>query len=136
MELVRQYALSFSGTPYHYGGSSPAEGLDCSRLVIEILTAFGLLPFNYNTNAQGLSLRFPDKVESADLGDLSFYGSSLTSIGHVGFCLNESIMLEEGGGQTDTVTLQKAIERHAFCKIRPIHYRKDFLFIARPPWAL
>ncbi len=134
MELVRTYALSFLGKPYYYGGSTPMQGLDCSGLVVEIMKAFGLIRFGEDATAGALAVSFHEKVSQADLGDLAFFGKP-EHIDHIGFCLNETLMLEAGGGFANTKSIDEAIKREAFVKIRPIHYRKDFLFITRPPWG-
>lgn len=134
MELVRAYALSFLGVPYTFGGATPMGGIDCSGLCIEILKGFGLLGNREDMSAASLALKFPDKVEHGDLGDLAFFGKE--SISHVGFCLNESVMLSASGGTPDTKDIMTAIKNEAFVKIRPITYRKDFLYLTRPPWGV
>jgi len=62
-----------------------------------------------------------------DFGGLAFYGQNELKITHVGFCLNPSLMLESGGGNSKTKTFQDATKQNAYIKMRPIYYRVDFL---------
>lgn len=78
VELARQYL----GTPYVFGGESPAEGFDCSGLVQYV---FGLrgVPLHRLANEQFLEGR---PVSQADMqpGDLVFFSSSGKIVDHVG----------------------------------------------------
>lgn len=133
MHILYDYAMSFVGKPYIWGGDDAVQGFDCSGLVIEILQAAGVLPRNYDTTAQGLYLRFKNSgriVLSPDFGDLAFYGS-YEKITHVGFCMDNHLMLEAGGGGSRTKTVQDAIDQNAYIRIRPIKSRKDLIALAR-----
>lgn len=139
--LLQAYALSFIGAPYRFGtapggGDDPVRGFDCSGLVSELLRASGVVSFGYRENAQGMLTRFAtiETFTGPRFGDLAFYGKGVTTISHVGFCLDENTMLEAGGGDASTVTLDVASERNAFVRLRPILYRKDFVCLARPPY--
>jgi cell wall-associated NlpC family hydrolase len=44
MDLLIQYAMSFIGVPYRWGGSNPITGFDCSGLVQEILKSVYMDP--------------------------------------------------------------------------------------------
>lgn len=137
MEIVKNYALSFVGIKYFYGGDDPISGWDCSGYAGEILMAFGIIPHGTKHSAQMLY----DRIESNSsvniwgLGALSFYGKSVTQISHVGFCLDQFSMTEAGGGDSTTITQAVASSKNAFVRIRPIKYRKDLLVVLKPNYA-
>jgi hypothetical protein len=74
------FARQFLGTPYVFGGSSPA-GFDCSGFTQYVYREFG---FHIGRTAQS-QLGFGRAVERSDLqkGDLVFFGSSANNIVHV-----------------------------------------------------
>lgn len=132
------YAFSFVGLPYKYGGNNPVDGsgFDCSGYVTEILKASGLVRFDADYSAQHLYDIFTTpnlgkKIKEPQPGALSFYGHDGV-IDHVGFVVNEKMMLEAGGGDETTLTKEDAMLRGAFVKLRPIYYRKDFVAIVLP----
>lgn len=131
-DLLIDYAMSFVGTPYIWGGSGP-EGYDCSGFVQEILMAAGADPPGDQT-AQGLhdyflgqSARHPPCP-----GALSFYGRTATEIVHVAFCVSEALVVEAGGGGSHTTVPT----RGAFVRIRPIFARGDFVATFLPRYRL
>lgn len=137
--ILRTYALSFLGKNYLFGtapggGDDPIYGFDCSGFVCEILRAAGVVPWNFRTTAQGLYYRMSTQPDFPDLGDLAFFGESRAKISHVAFCLDSTTMVEAGGGDETTTTLDVAAKKNAFVRIRPIKYRKDFICFARPPY--
>ncbi len=141
MRLLKQYALSFLGKPYHWGGNDPNEGFDCSGLVIEILQSCGMLPHRYDATAQMLYDRFRDDeiklgVQMPKLGDLVFFGRSKNHITHVGFMLDSKRMLEAGGGGSNIKSLEDAIKHDAFIRIRPIDVRSDLVAVVKPRYAM
>lgn len=77
-----QLAFSCIGNPYVWGGSSLTNGADCSGFTMAIHGQYGMvLPHNAQAQYNGCN-----KIGSqANLqpGDLVFYGSSNSSIGHV-----------------------------------------------------
>lgn len=133
MEWLARYLFSLVGTRYVFGGKKALGGLDCSGLVCEALCATGVLPHGTVLNAQALFNRFEHQgANDFRIGALVFYGSSVLRITHVGILLDSRLMIEAGGGNEETDTLQEAIERNAFVRMRPYRYRSDFLEIRRP----
>ena len=78
---VVDYALSFLGGPYRYGGNDPRTGVDCSGFTRYVLSnAAGIqMPRSSGSQAtQGV----PVSVDQMQPGDLLFYGGS-GGINHV-----------------------------------------------------
>ena len=130
--------MSLIGTPYKYGGLSPAEGLDCSSLVRLLLRGQGI---DYGTayTAQTLYEFFARNEHhvstDAQLGALVFYGKSISDIDHVAMCLNRYLHVEAAGGNSTTTTLAAAIEAHAFVKLTPIRMsRRVAILMPEYPW--
>ncbi|MBP2057300.1 cell wall-associated NlpC family hydrolase [Lactobacillus colini] len=84
---ITSYALSFLGTPYVYGGTSPA-GFDCSGFVQYVFNKFGknIGRTTYQQEYAGTKI----DISQAQPGDLYFWGS-YGSAYHVAIAL--------GGGQ-------------------------------------
>lgn len=123
------YIQSLLGTPYKWGGSDPIEGFDCSGLCIELLIAEGKLPHKFDATSHGLYIRCREKFlpkSFPTFGDLAFYGTT-KKVTHVGYCLDDKLMVEAGGGNSRTKSTPIAAEQDAFIRIRPIKYRKDFV---------
>lgn len=137
-KLTLEYAKSFLGDFYRWGGDDPS-GWDCSGLCIEILKGAGVLPHHYDTTAKGLYYEFKDDwITSiyAQPGALAFYGRSFEMISHVGFCVDHFRMIEAGGGNSKTLTVEDAISQDAFVRLRPCFYRNDFLTFLLPNYPL
>lgn len=138
--ILIDYAKSFYGVPYVYGGDDHA-GVDCSGYISELMRAAGMIGNKERLNAQQLYERF-SLNGSHDIWapcSLAFYGGSVAGhIIHVSMLLDSQSCIEGGGGDSTTVNLSQAIERNAFVRIRPIKLRKDFLMVLRPryPWLL
>ncbi len=135
LSLLKQYAISLIGIKYFFGGDDAVSGFDCSGLVSELMRAAGLVPYNYRENAQGIH-DFLKATGAHTLGpvtgSIAFYGKSSTEIHHIGFCLDSNTMVEAGGGDSTTKNDQVAIQQNAFVRMRPIKFRKDFLFALWP----
>jgi cell wall-associated NlpC family hydrolase len=129
------YARSFLGKNYLWGGDNPIEGLDCSGYVCELLRAFGFIG-KHDFTAQSLYNIFssPDKgfATSPALGCLAFYGKSNKAITHVAMCLDRDFIIESGGGGSSTTSLHKAAKQDAFIRIRPRNHRKDLVAVIEP----
>lgn len=129
-DLCKRYAMRFVGLPYVWGGDDPIIGFDCSGLAQELLAAMGVA-FATDQTAQGLfNQNWP--VSLPRLGALAFYGESKSQISHVGFCLNESTMIEAGGGGSKTLSSADAARQNAYIRLRPINRRKDLVAVRMP----
>jgi cell wall-associated NlpC family hydrolase len=88
------HAFSLVGTPYRYGGSSPATGFDCSGLINYVYReAAGLaLP---RTTAGLYALDKPRRQASAPLqpGDLVLFAMSGRSVDHAGIYVGDGRFL-------------------------------------------
>lgn len=136
LQLLKTYALSLIGTPYFYGGDDPISGIDCSGLASELLRAAGLVAYNWRGNAQQIYDLLCDVHPSSGpmpgLGAFAFFGKDGRSIVHVGFCLDHVTMIESGGGDHTTKTIEIASRQNAFVRLRPIRFRKDFFCCVTP----
>lgn len=114
--LVR-YAARFKGTPYRWGGASPA-GFDCSGLVAHVYGRFGVRMAHY-TGAQYAA--FP-KVARNRLrpGDLVFFNG----LGHVGIYVGRGRFIH-ATNSGDHVRVSKLTERW---------YRDGYVGAVRPPY--
>src|SRR5690349_8553607 len=121
-DLASNYALSFLGRPYLWGGDDPMEGFDCSGLVQEILESIGFDPDGDQT-AQSLYEYFAlhgTNIGIPQRGALAFYGKEIKKITHVAFCINSFQIIEAGGGGSATINIKEASRQNAFVRIRPI----------------
>lgn len=137
-DIFIQACLQFLTLPYKWGGDDPIKGYDCSGLIQELFSFLGLDPKEDQT-AQGLYEYFkPRSISTVKTGTLCFYGSSVFNITHVGMIIDgDYMMLEAGGGNSSTNTLEAAANQNAYVRIRPYHLRKDLVAILTPsalPW--
>lgn len=136
-KVLYDYALSFLGTPYRWGGATPLDGLDCSGLVVELLKSVGLITHSSDYSSQSLFNAFSKtwpQIPSPKFGAIAFFGRSLSQISHVSFCLDQYRMLEASGGSSKTTTKAQAVIDQAFVKIRPVQSRRDFLCTHMPSY--
>lgn len=137
-KLTLEYAKSFLGVPYQWGGASPG-GIDCSGLIIEILTAAGVFKQGYDATAQTIYSEYVKDWPTllyALPGALAFYGKGLASITHVGMCVDGYRIIEAGGGNEGVRSKDDAWRKGAFVRLRPLNYRKDFLVMLLPRYPL
>lgn len=87
---VLEYAAQFLGTPYVYGGSTPS-GFDCSGFTSYVFAnTVGTIPrvaqsqFDATTRVS---------LEDLEPGDLVFFGSSASSISHVGIYVGDNTFI-------------------------------------------
>ena len=128
-ELV-EYALRFLGTPYLYK-SNGAGGFDCASYVQEILKAFGLLqnPWrDYWSQAIHDELFATKKLTNhIKVASVLTFGQAFHKIEHISIAINSTFMIECGGGDSTTLTIEDARKRGAMVRIRPIDNRADII---------
>jgi hypothetical protein len=129
-DLVIQYAMTFINTPYVYGGNAGGLGIDCSGIACEVLKAFGVMSHKQDMSAQMLYAFLKKRSFTQSIGALVFFGKDKKSISHVGIEIpSVACMVEAGGGDATTDTIEEAIARGACVRIRPISYRNDLIEI-------
>lgn len=96
-ELVA-YATNLIGTPYVWGGNTPAQGLDCSGLLYYIQKKAG--SDVRDMSASGYS-EFGKKIEIGQKkpGDFLFFGRPVT---HCAIYVGNGYMIESRGGRKNT----------------------------------
>jgi len=131
-EFACQYAWTYLGTFYRWGGDDPS-GFDCSGLVVEVLTAVGKFPRGRDSTAQALWERFRDReIPSPKRGALAFWQGSAGRMIHVELCLSDTLALGASGGGSSTLSLSDAVAHNAFVKVRPVASRGGVRVYADP----
>lgn len=96
-ELVL-YAHNLIGTPYVWGGSTPAQGLDCSGLIYWIQRTAGSDVGRYNAATYAnMGEKIP--VGQQKPGDFLFFGSPVT---HCAIFIGNGYMIESRGTRKNT----------------------------------
>lgn len=133
MATLTDYACSFIGKPYAWGGDDPMAGFDCSGLAQEILASVGFDPKGDQTAHQLYEHFKSNGKEQSGAGALAFYGKP-ERITHVGFMIDNFRMVEAGGGGSRTKTIEDAIKQNAYIRIRPINHRSDLVACLMPDY--
>lgn len=133
---VVETAKRMLGLPYIWGGNSHLTGgVDCSGLALESLRSAGEGPPG-DATAQGIFDWFSGGKASWNAykpGALIFFGESASKITHVAVLINSHVMIEAAGGDSTTTSVEEAIRRNAFVRMRPISDRKEpFRAVLRP----
>ena len=91
-----EYALSFLGVPYVYGGSSLSSGVDCSGFTMAVYAHFGISLPHYDGDQEkyGTAVSY----SNAKPGDLVFYG------GHVGIYIGNGQIVHASSSYGKVVT--------------------------------
>jgi len=132
-DIILAQAMKWVDTPYIWGGQSVFRdgGVDCSGLVGNLKTIEG--EFIGDTTAQGFYFHYRNKghIETGfpQFGDLLFYGKSKNQISHVAYSLGNGIIIESGGGNKTTKTVEIARKQNACVRLKPIGHRKDLVSI-------
>jgi cell wall-associated NlpC family hydrolase len=88
MNDLTEYALSLSGTPYKYGGTSPDTGFDCSGFVGHVFKKS--LGKSLPRSSEDISrVGVAQKSTHLRPGDLVFYNTLKKTYSHVGIYLGE-----------------------------------------------
>ena len=128
LDVATEIAWSFLGKPYIWGGDDPCAGFDCSGFCIELLKSVGKLPRSGDWTAEMLYERFITDgviIQFPLEGMLVFWHSRYDKnrIIHVEYCLDGELSIGASGGGSDNVTVQDAIDKNAYVKIRPFRSR-------------
>lgn len=92
------YATNLIGTPYVWGGSTPAHGLDCSGLLYWIQRTAGSDVGRYNAATYAnMGKKIPVGQQKA--GDFLFFGDPVT---HCAIYIGNGYMIESRGGRKNT----------------------------------
>ena len=128
VDILVNYAKSFIGLPYIWGGNNPIDGFDCSGFVLECLKAVGVL-----RGGDRASMSIHNELKEIGLasgiekGAILFFGKDENSITHTAIAISEHLMIEAGGGNSTTKTPEDAAKKNAFVRIRPIDSRSDLV---------
>ncbi|MBN2031605.1 C40 family peptidase [bacterium] len=118
---LQQYAESFLGTPYQYGGTD-RSGMDCSGLVVRIYKdIYGL---NLPHSTEELNKRgTPVHLRSAEVGDLVFFRENRRSPpSHVGIYMGQDTFIHVSSSQGVILSsLEDDYYRIRFYEIRRIN---------------
>lgn len=121
MNELAVYALSLSGTPYKYGGSSPETGFDCSGFVGHVFKQS--LGKSLPRNTEEIS-RFgkAQHLERLMPGDLVFYNTLNKDYSHVGIYLGEGKFVHSpsSGKSVTTVNMNEPYWRSRYNGARRI----------------
>lgn len=127
-----RYAWAMVGLPYRWGGDDPILGFDCSGLVIECLSAVGVLPHKYDATADVLFERWRDRpADRPRPGCLAFWMKDGKAV-HVELVVDEFFTIGASGGGSSTTSEEAAAAANAFVKMRPIGYRGPAYVIIDP----
>lgn len=120
MNLLVEYAKSFLGINYLYGGSNALTGFDCSGLVQEIMKSVGMgSPIRMNARQLYTFYKTEGKPDVIAPGALVFYGKTEDFIDHIAFMVTEKISIEAGHGDQTTINKEIAAKRGAIVHLRP-----------------
>ncbi len=117
LEDVLAEAYSYLGTPYRYGGSSHS-GTDCSGFTMAVFGAFGIsLPHGATSQ---YSMCRSVTTQERTIGDLLFFATDGSGIGHVGIYL--------GGGQFIHASTSSGV---IISSLYESYYARTYLFAGR-----
>ena len=83
-----EQAYQVLGTPYRYGGKSPATGFDCSGLVTHVFEQSLGIALPHNASAQS-KLGTRVRLTELEPGDLVFYNTRRRPYSHVGIYVGD-----------------------------------------------
>jgi cell wall-associated NlpC family hydrolase len=113
---VLMRAIGLVGTPYRYGGNTPASGFDCSGLVDFVFHDAAGLDLPRNTQ-ELIDLDVPEiNRDSLQPGDLVFFSPSGGRVSHIGIYVGEGrfVHAPSQGGTVRLDSLENEYWRHAY----------------------
>lgn len=117
------YAHNLIGTPYVWGGSTPAQGLDCSGLLYQVQRMAGSDIGRYNA-ATYATMGERIRIGQQKPGDFLFFGSPVT---HCSIYIGYGKMIESRGGRKNTadnpgtgVVISPVTRRHDLVCVRRV----------------
>jgi cell wall-associated NlpC family hydrolase len=121
MNNLTGYALSLTGTPYKYGGTSPDSGFDCSGFVGHVFKhslGKSLPRSSHEISRVGIA----QKYDALKPGDLVFYNTLNKSYSHVGIYLGDGqfIHAPSSGKSVSVVNMNEAYWRSRYNGARRI----------------
>ena len=128
LDDIYNHALSFYGIPYEWGGDGTKYGYDCSGYVQKILQFAGIDPPG---DQAAHNLYQWAQVKGTPLkarGSLAFFGTA-ESCTHVGWLIDDKIMISAAGGGSNCKTPHIAKSLNAYIKIQPISWYKTPPFL-------
>lgn len=139
-ELIA-YARCFNGTPYVYGANGP-WAFDCSAFANTLCRKYGFVGPHEDLTAQGLHDKLKKTGTSfaaASLiypkGAFVFYGASALLITHVALLVdNGKSVIECGGGNERTLTIEDAKKLGACVREVSLRFRSDVVAVILPPY--
>lgn len=122
-ELVL-YATNLIGTPYVWGGSNTAQGLDCSGLLYWIQRTAGSDVGRYNAATYAnMGEKIPVGQQKA--GDFLFFGNPVT---HCAIYIGNGYMIESRGGRKNTA------DNPGIGVVKSLVTRRSDLYCVRRVW--
>lgn len=128
------YAHNLIGTPYVWGGSNPAQGLDCSGLLYWIQRTAGSDVGRYNAETYAnMGVAIP--VGRQKPGDFLFFGSP---VNHCAIYIGDGKMIESRGGRKNTadnpgtgVVISPVTRRHDLVCVRRVWHSSPSYVVGR-----
>ena len=104
-------ALSLIGTPYKFGGNTPAKGLDCSGFVKHVYKESA--DISLPRSAAEMS-QLGEVVTQAELkpGDLVFFNTRKKPNSHVGIYAGDGTFVHASSSSTKEVTVSRIGEKY------------------------
>jgi len=101
-QQIADYAVSYVGHNYVWGGSSPSTGFDCSGLVTYVLRQFGI---RVTRSASGQYRDNGTHIDRSELvpGDLVFFSTNGHSVTHVGIYIGDGRFVHASGTNVGVV---------------------------------
>jgi cell wall-associated NlpC family hydrolase len=118
---VVPYALSLQGTPYRWGGNTPAEGFDCSGFVRYVFGRYGVrLPRRAVEQAAWVP-----KVSfgARRPGDLVFFDTGTHPVSHVGIYIGRDEFVHASSAKAGQVIVSDLNKRY---------WREHLVAVGRP----